>query len=55
MTCRGYDAKAVKVSKTIKRAAAKIMDNHKRGAFIRSFVEIERSNSRGSSRKGNDK
>jgi hypothetical protein len=53
MTCRGYDAKAVKVSKTVKRAAALIMDNHKRGAFIRSFVEIERSNSRGSSRKDN--
>ena len=51
MTCRGYDAKAVKVSKTVKRAAAKIMDNHKRGSFIRSFVEIERSNSRSSSRK----
>jgi hypothetical protein len=53
MTCRGYDAKAVKVSKTVKRAAAKIMDNHKRGEFIRSFVEIERSNSRTSSRKDN--
>lgn len=51
MTCRGYDAKAVKVSKTVKRAAAQIMDNHKRGEFIRSFVEIERSNSRSPSRK----
>jgi hypothetical protein len=55
MTCRGYDAKAVKVSKTVKRAAAKIMDAHDRGAFIRSFVEIERSNSRTPSRKDNSK
>ena len=55
MTCRGYDAKAVKVSKTVKRAAALIMDAHKRGAFIRSFAEIERSNSRGASRKDNNK
>jgi len=51
MTCRGYDAKAVKVSKTVKRAAAKIMDAHARGAFIRSYAEIERSNSRSASRK----
>lgn len=40
MTCRGYDAKAVKISKSVKRAAALIMDNHRRGAFIRSFVAI---------------
>ena len=53
MTCRGYDAKAVKVSKTVKRAAAQIMDNHKRGDFIRSYVEIERSNLRTPSRKDN--
>ena len=54
MTCRGYDAKVVKVSKTVKRAAALIRDAHARGAFIRSFVAIEQSgNSRGSSRKEN--
>ena len=51
MTCRGYDAKAVKVSKTVKRAAALISDAHVRGAFIRSFVVIEQSNSRSASRK----
>ena len=51
MTCRGYDSRAVKLPKAVKRAAAKIMDNHKRGDFIRSYVEIERSNSRTGSRK----
>ena len=55
MTCRGYDPKAVKVSKTVKRAASKIMDAHARGAFIRSFAEIERSNSRAASRKDSNK
>ena len=51
MSCRGYDPKAVKVSKTVKRAAALISDAHVRGAFIRSFVVIEQSNSRSASRK----
>jgi len=46
MTCRGYDPKAVKISKSVKRAAALIQDNHQRGAFIRSFVAIEQENSR---------
>lgn len=46
MTCRGYDSKAVKISKTVKRQAARILDNHKRGAFIRSYVEIAKSDSR---------
>jgi hypothetical protein len=40
MTCRGYDAKAVKIGKLVKIAAAQIQDNHKRGEFIRSFVRI---------------
>ena len=56
MTCRGYDPKAVKLPKAVKRAATLISDAHKRGDFIRSFVEIEKSNSRGgSSRKDNSK
>lgn len=46
MTCRGYDPKTVKISKSVKRAAANILDNHKRGAFIRSFVAIEQENAR---------
>ena len=55
MTCRGYDAKAVKVPKSVKRAAATIMDNHKRGDFIRSFVEVEKSNSRSGGNRGDKK
>ena len=55
MTCRGYDPKAVKISKDIKRRAATIRDDHQRGSFIRSFVEIARSNSRTISRKDNEK
>ena len=40
MTCKGYDAKAVKIGKDVKRAAALIHDQHQRGAFIRSYVQI---------------
>ncbi len=40
MTCRGYDSKAVKVPKEVKRRAATIVDNHERGHFMRSWVEI---------------
>ena len=43
MTCRGYDPKAVKISKTVKRLAANILDNHKRGEFIRDYVRIAQS------------
>ena len=46
MTCRGYDPKAVKISKSVKRAAAQILDNHTRGAFVRSFVAIEQDSAR---------
>jgi hypothetical protein len=55
MTCRGYDAKAVKVNKTVKRAASTIRDAHARGAFIRSYVVIEQSNSRSYGGKGDKK
>jgi hypothetical protein len=40
MTCRGYDPKAVKVPKAVKRAASRIQDAHQRGAFMRSFVVV---------------
>jgi hypothetical protein len=43
MTCRGYDAKAVKIGKLVKIAAAHIHDPHKRGEFIRSFVKVAES------------
>ena len=50
MTCRGYDPKAVKVPKSVKRLADNILDNHKRGSFIRDYVRIYESQSRGSKR-----
>jgi len=52
MTCRGYDPKTVKISKLTKIAAAHILDPHKRGAFIRGYVEIleQASRDRGTSR-----
>ena len=40
MTCRGYDPKAVKIGKPVKCLAAKILDNHTRGDFIKSYVRI---------------
>jgi len=46
MTCRGYDAKAVKVPKSVKRVAAAYLDNHARGEFIRSYVRILEEQSR---------
>jgi hypothetical protein len=55
MTCRGYDAKAVKVPKSVKRSAALICDSHVRGAFIRSFVEIAKGESRQGRGKKEDK
>jgi hypothetical protein len=46
MTCRGYDPKAVKIGKDVKRAAAQIHNEHQRGAFIRSFVVVAQEQSR---------
>jgi len=46
MTCRGYDPKAVKISKSVKRAAALILDNHRRGAFVRSYVVVAQDEGR---------
>jgi hypothetical protein len=55
MTCRGYDPKAIKISKLTKIAAARILDKHKRGVFIRGYVEIKESQatmSKNSKKKG---
>ena len=51
MTCRGYDSKAVKISKSVKRAASTIRDKHERGAFIRSFVKIAEGELRSAGRR----
>jgi hypothetical protein len=49
-----YDAKAVKVPKSVKRAAAQYMDPHQRGAFIRSFVRVLESEGRSRNSRGKD-
>lgn len=46
MTCKGYDPKAVKLTKEVKRRASTIMDPHVRGAFTRSFTQILESEGR---------
>jgi len=51
MTCRGYDPKAVKLGKLVKIASAQIQDNHKRGAFLRSFTKVAEGELRSNSRK----
>ena len=51
-----YDAKAVKVHKSVKRAAAQIIDPHQRGAFIKSWVKVleGENNNRGARRDRKD-
>lgn len=43
----GYDPRAVKISKSVKRVAATILDNRQRREFIRGYVvseaELQRS------------
>ena len=46
MTCRGYDVKAVKISKSVKRLAATILDNHRRRGFIRSYAAVAEAEAR---------
>lgn len=42
-----YDPRAVKLPKSVKRLAANEIDAHKRGAIIRSYVQILESESKG--------
>lgn len=44
--CNGYDSRAIKISKPVKTLAATILDNHQRGAFIRSYVKIAEDEAR---------
>ena len=48
----GYDAKAIKLPKQVKRSAAQIPDPHQRGSFIRSYVRILESESRTRNNRG---
>lgn len=50
MTCKGYDSKAVKVSKSVKRVAATILDSGRRRSFIRGYAQAEAANARAFSR-----
>jgi hypothetical protein len=47
MTCKGYDPKAVKVPKSVKRLAANHLNAHHRGEFIRGYVRILEDQLRG--------
>ncbi len=51
MTCRGYDSKAVKVSKSVKRVAATILNNQQRREFIRGYAQAEAVNARMATRR----
>lgn len=53
MTCRGYDPKAIKIAKPVKRLAATILDNHLRGSYIKDYVRVMQSQNR-SSKRGTD-
>jgi hypothetical protein len=45
-----YDPRAVKISKSVKRVAATILNNQQRRSFIRGYVRAEESNARSVSR-----
>jgi hypothetical protein len=55
MTCRGYDPKAVKVPKSVKRIAATVLDNNQRSSLIKSYVTAIESNIRSSMSRKRDK
>jgi hypothetical protein len=46
MTCKGYDSKAIKIGKEVKRIAASYLNAHTRGSVIRSYVKIAEDASR---------
>ena len=55
MTCKGYDPRAVKIGKEVKRLAATIRDDHRRGDFIRDYVRIAQTQLRTGGRRDTDK
>jgi hypothetical protein len=40
MTCAGYDSRTIKLPKAVKCSASTILNTHKRGEFIRSYVQV---------------
>ena len=51
MTCRGYDPKAVKVPKSVKRLAATLVDSEQRRSLIRSYAVAIATNARAGNRR----
>lgn len=45
-----YDPRAIKISKSVKRSAATIIDSQRRRDFIRGYVKAEEANARSASR-----
>jgi hypothetical protein len=41
MTCRGYDPKSIKVSKSVKRVAATLTNSEQRRSLIKSYARVE--------------
>ena len=40
MSTRGYDSRAIKLPKSIKRQAARMLNNHQRNQFVRAWVGV---------------
>jgi hypothetical protein len=57
MTCRGYDPKAIKVPKSVKRLAATLVNNEQRRGLIKSYAKaiVEGNRLTGSRRQGPSK
>jgi hypothetical protein len=53
MTCRGYDPKAVKVPKSVKRLAATLTNKEQRRALIKSYAVAIAVNARTGNRRPN--
>jgi hypothetical protein len=51
MTCRGYDPRAVKVPKSVKRLAATLVDNEQRRGLIKSYAQAIAANARAGNRR----
>jgi hypothetical protein len=51
MTCRGYDPKAVKVPKSVKRLAATLVNSEQRRSLIRSYAVAIAVNARTGNRR----
>jgi hypothetical protein len=46
MTCRGYDIKAIKMPKAVKRRAARILNNTDRREYFKMYTKMIETNNR---------